>query len=86
MRYNAQDYSILVGRDRVTGEFVAIVREFPSLSWVSEVNRSLAAQGMRGLLADVLADIYADGEVPPAPARYAHQLDSTEALRELTAV
>lgn len=81
-RYTATDYKIYVGEDRVTGEYVAIVREFPSLSWVSPVSRHHATDGMRSLLGDVLDDIYEDGDVPPSPT--SRQLRSTE-LRELAA-
>lgn len=85
MMHRAQNYEILVGRDRVTGDFVAIVREFPSLSWVSEVNRSLAAQGMRSLLAEVLADMYASGEEPPAPHSHVSSKGAASDLKELVA-
>lgn len=83
MNYKVNDYDILVGRDRSTGEYVAIVREFPSLSWVSEYNRSLAAQGMRTLLLEVLTDMEEDGETPPTPLGFASKTDSTTSLREL---
>ncbi|MDD7944558.1 hypothetical protein PUW79_07940 [Microbacterium sp. NE2HP2] len=66
-RYYARDYDVQTGRDRETGEYVAIVKEFPSLSWVSEYNRVLAASGLRDLLNDVLEDMYANGEDVPRP-------------------
>ena len=67
--YTSADYTFVTGRDRETGEFVAIVREFPSLSWISSISRAHAADGLRRLLSDVLDDIYEDGEQPPTPER-----------------
>jgi hypothetical protein len=66
-RFHARDYTVQTGRDRVTGEYVAIVNEFPSLSWVSAISRGLAASGLRELLDDVLDDMYEEGEDVPAP-------------------
>lgn len=66
MRYGIDDYAILVGRDRDTQEFVAIVREFPSLSWVAE-SRVDAAAGLRDVLNGVLQDMYEHGEGVPTP-------------------
>jgi predicted RNase H-like HicB family nuclease len=76
-RHLAEDYDIYVGRDRLTAEYVAIVREFPSLSWVS-VDRKLAAVGMRDLLAEVLADMYEDGDPVPAPLQGRVELQDLE--------
>lgn len=66
MRYRCDDYLILVGRDRASNEFVAVVREFPSLSWIADT-RVAAAAGLRRLLADILDDMYEHGESVPAP-------------------
>lgn len=66
-RFHARDYTVQTGRDRITGEYVAIVKEFPSLSWVSSISRGLAAAGLRELLDTVLDDMYTDGEEVPAP-------------------
>lgn len=68
MRYIADDYSILVGRDRDTKEYVAVVREFPSLSWVAD-SRIDAAAGLRAILSDILGDMYDHHEDVPAPQR-----------------
>jgi hypothetical protein len=68
MRYRVDDYAMLVGRDRETQEFVAVVREFPSLSWVAE-SRVDAAVGLRSLLGDILDDMYSQGEDVPTPQR-----------------
>ena len=68
MRYSVDDYSMLVGVDRDTKEYVAVVREFPSLSWIAET-RVDAAAGLRGVLQAVLDDMYEHGEDVPAPQR-----------------
>lgn len=68
MRYSVDDYSMLVGQDRDTKEYVAVVREFPSLSWVAD-SRIEAAAGLRGVLEAVLDDMYEQGEDVPAPQR-----------------
>ena len=66
MRYTVDDYAILVGLDRETKEFVAVVREFPSLSWVAG-SRVDAAAGLRNVLSAVLDDMYDNGEDVPTP-------------------
>lgn len=66
MQHRADDYTILVGRESGTDEFVALVREFPSLSWVAE-SRVEAAIGLRHLLGDILTDMYQQGEDVPTP-------------------
>lgn len=66
MRYGVEDYAILVGRDRDTQEFVAVVREFPSLSWVA-ATRAAAAAGLRELLYEIIQDMYEQGEDVPTP-------------------
>ncbi len=68
MRYTVDDYALLVGVDRASREFVAVVREFPSLSWVAGT-RVDAAAGLREVLSEVLSDMYANGEDVPAPQR-----------------
>ena len=68
MRYSVDDYSMLVGVDRDTKEYVAVVREFPSLSWIAGT-RVDAAAGLRGVLQAVLDDMYEHGEDVPAPQR-----------------
>lgn len=66
MRHTVDDYVVLVGRDRESREFVAIVREFPSLSWVGD-SRIEAAAGLRAVLESVLTDMYENGEDVPGP-------------------
>lgn len=82
MGYTVNDYRIYTGRDRVTGEYVAVVREFPGLSWVSDISRDFAASGLRDLLVDVLEDIREDGEDAPVPARR-ETVDAAEEIRDL---
>ncbi len=48
------------------GEHVALCVEFPSLSWLAPTpDKALA--GIRRLVADVLEDMRANGEVSPGP-------------------
>lgn len=67
MNTRAEDYSILVGLDPVSNEYVAIVCEFPGFSWVA-ATKERAIAGARALLTDILADMIAEGEAVPAPA------------------
>lgn len=46
------------------GEFVGLCSEFPSLSWLS-AERQSALSGIISLVADVVADMRANGETPP---------------------
>jgi predicted RNase H-like HicB family nuclease len=48
------------------GEYVGLVAEFPSLSWLAPV-RSDAQRGIRELVDEVVADMRASGEPLPAP-------------------
>ncbi len=48
------------------GEHVALCAEFPSLSWLAPTP-SKALAGIRRLVANVLADMRANGEKPPEP-------------------
>lgn len=77
--FTSRDYRIETGIDRVTGDIVAVVREFPSLSWVDS-SRATAAKGLRALLDDVLQDIYGCGDEPPVPS---HLRVAVQELREL---
>lgn len=47
-------------------EYVATVAEFPSLSWL-DAGRKQAEQRLLDLVAEVLEDIEASGEVVPTP-------------------
>lgn len=46
--------------------YVSTVAEFPSLSWL-DADRDSALHGIEALLRDVLDDLRASGETPPAP-------------------
>lgn len=67
MSAHAEDYSVLVGHDPVSNDFVAIVCEFPGLSWIASTKAG-AVSGVHELLTDVLADLAAEGEPIPTPA------------------
>lgn len=47
-------------------EYVGLCTEFPSLSWLSESPEE-ALQGIRHVVADVVADMQANGEDVPEP-------------------
>lgn len=66
MSIRAEDFTILVGLDREAGEYVAVVREFPSLSWVADAKVEAAA-GLIRVLDDVLRDMESSGEPIPEP-------------------
>lgn len=48
------------------GEYVATCVEFPSLSWLAE-SQIEALQGLDSLVAEVIADLTANGETVPQP-------------------
>jgi len=48
------------------GEHVGLCAEFPSLSWLAPTPEE-ALQGVRGLVAEVVADLEAGGEAVPEP-------------------
>ena len=47
-------------------EYTGLCVEFPSLSWLDE-NPEAALAGIRGVVADVVKDMKANGETPPEP-------------------
>jgi predicted HicB family RNase H-like nuclease len=53
------------------GEHLALCAEFPSLSWLAETPDA-ALQGIRRLVAEVVADMEAAGEAVPAPLADKH--------------
>lgn len=67
MSIHAEDFTILVGRDSAAGEYVAVLREFPSLSWVADTKVEAAA-GLIRMLDEVLTDMAASGEPIPEPS------------------
>ena len=48
------------------GEYVGLCAEFPSLSWLAATAQE-AFSGIRALVHDVLSDMHANAEAPPAP-------------------
>jgi len=48
------------------GEYVGLCVEFPSLSWLAS-EPEVALQGIRQVVADVVADMQANGEPIPEP-------------------
>lgn len=53
------------------GEHVGLCAEFPSLSWLAETPEAALA-GIRQLVADVVADLQANGELVPTPLAEKH--------------
>lgn len=47
-------------------QFVALVKEFPSLSWLAD-SEAEAMSGLRSLVQTVLDDMIDSGETPPEP-------------------
>ena len=47
-------------------EYIGLCTEFPSLSWLAPVPET-ALQGIRQLVADVVADLQTNGEAVPEP-------------------
>ncbi|MDJ1372357.1 type II toxin-antitoxin system HicB family antitoxin [Gulosibacter molinativorax] len=62
---SADHYTYRVRWSAEDQEFVGTVAELPSLSWLAE-NQEDAFAGIRKLTAEVLADMTASGETPPA--------------------
>ncbi len=52
-------------------EHVGLCVEFPSLSWLSKTPES-ALKGIRQVVADVMADMQANGEAVPVPLAEKH--------------
>lgn len=48
------------------GEYVGLVAEFPSLSWLAATPHE-AISGIEAVVADVLEDMRETGEIPPVP-------------------
>lgn len=53
------------------GEHVGLCAEFPSLSWLARTPET-ALRGIRRVVADVVADMQASGEVVPQPMAERH--------------
>jgi predicted HicB family RNase H-like nuclease len=63
---DAQHYSYRVLWSPDDNEFIALVAEFPSLSWLAP-NQDDALNGAVALVADIIKDMYAHGETIPKP-------------------
>jgi predicted HicB family RNase H-like nuclease len=63
---NADHYTYRVTWSADDKEFVGLVAEFPSLSWL-DVDLDEAFRGIRTLVVDVVKDMEESGEEPPRP-------------------
>ena len=63
---NADKYTYQVGWSQEDEQFVATVREFPSLSWLED-SRDEAEKGILSLVEEVLADLLKSGGPIPQP-------------------
>ncbi|MGD0939960.1 MAG: toxin-antitoxin system HicB family antitoxin [Terracidiphilus sp.] len=67
MTHNSLDhYTYRVTWSPEDEEYLALCVEFPSLSWLSS-SPSSALAGIRKVVAESVADMIANGEVPPVP-------------------
>lgn len=61
-----QHYTYRVTWSAADDEYVATVAEFPSLSWL-DTDQAKALRGLVRVVADVVADMQANGEEVPEP-------------------
>lgn len=66
MTTQAEKYTYQTFWSKEDGEFVSTVAEFPSLSWMDD-DAGRSQEGLRNLVAEVLSDLEANGEVVPQP-------------------
>jgi len=59
-------YTYRVTWSEEDGEYIGLCAEFPSLSWLARTPES-ALKGVRKVVAEVVADMKANGETPPEP-------------------
>ena len=64
-------YTYRVTWSEEDGEYVGLCAEFPSLSWLASTPES-ALEGIRQLVADVVADLGANDEPIPEPIAVRH--------------
>ena len=62
-------YSYRVIWSEENQNFIGMCSEFPSLSWLAKSPES-ALRGIRKVVSDVIADMKANGENPPAPLSF----------------
>jgi predicted RNase H-like HicB family nuclease len=63
---NTDHYTYRVTWSPEDGEHVGLCAEFPSLSWLAATPES-ALTGIRGVVAEIVADMQAGGETIPEP-------------------
>lgn len=63
---NYEHYSYRVIWSSEDEEFVGLCAEYPSLSYLDE-EQAKALEGITNLVKDIVADMEANGEKPPAP-------------------
>jgi predicted HicB family RNase H-like nuclease len=63
---NIEHYTYRVTWSAEDDEFVGLVAEFPSLSWL-DPNQIEALEGIGKLVADVVVDLESNGEAVPQP-------------------
>ena len=63
---NDDRYSYRVIWSEEDNEYVGLCVEFPSLSWLAQTPEE-ALQGIRQVVAEVVADLEANGEIVPEP-------------------
>jgi predicted HicB family RNase H-like nuclease len=68
---NHEHYTYRVIWSEEDQEFVGLVAEFPSLSYLHE-KQTAALNGIVELVEEVVADMIADGETPPEPLSEKH--------------
>ncbi len=65
-RMNLDHYTYRVTWSQEDCEYLALCAEFPSLSWLASAPETALA-GIRKVVAASVADMVADGDVPPTP-------------------
>lgn len=68
---NVDHYAYRITWSPEDGEFVGLCAEFPSLSWLAK-KQGAALAGIRQVVADVVADLQANGDPVPAPLSEKH--------------
>jgi predicted HicB family RNase H-like nuclease len=66
MSVDPRHYTYRVAWSPKDGEYIGTCLEFPSLSWLAKSTRAALA-GIERLVADVVADLEANGEPAPEP-------------------
>ena len=77
---NIKRYTYRVTWSPEDGEHVATCAEFPSLSWLAKTPEA-ALKGIQKVVADVVTDMQASGEVMPEPLAEKHYRIAERASR-----